>query len=96
MTQTLDSQDNKAFVELSQHPEEPRRYMPAEIYVAIIGAGELEHLHEAVTIDKASAILAASILHFGEVSIPEAREHPTEQGIPINMERTWLLNELGN
>ena len=48
--------------------------MPAEIDVAIIGAGKLEHLHKAVTTGKASAILAASMFHFGQISMPEAKQ----------------------
>ena len=47
------------------------------------GAGKLEHLYEAVTIGKASAVLAASIFHFGEISIPQAREYLKERGIPV-------------
>ena len=34
------------------------------------GAGTLEHLYDAVAIGKASAVLAASIFHFGEISVP--------------------------
>ncbi len=70
--------------------------MPAEIDVAIIGAGKLEHLHKAVTTGKASAILAASIFHFGQISMPEAKQCLEERGIPMNVEKTRLLNELGN
>ena len=49
------------------------------------GAGKLQHLYEAVTIGKASAVLAASIFHFGEISIPEAKRYLKERGIPVNM-----------
>jgi cyclase len=62
--------------------------MPAEIDVAIIGAGKLEHLHKAVTTGKASAILAASIFHFEEISIPEAKQCLQERGIPVSVRRT--------
>ncbi|HIE16649.1 MAG TPA: imidazole glycerol phosphate synthase subunit HisF, partial [Dehalococcoidia bacterium] len=41
--------------------------------IASGGAGKLEHLYEAVALAKASAVLAASIFHFGEVTIPEAK-----------------------
>ena len=51
------------------------------------GAGKLEHLYEAVTIGKASAVLAASIFHFGEISIPEAKRYLNEKGIPIKIQR---------
>jgi len=49
------------------------------------GAGKLEHLYQAVTIGKAAAVLAASIFHFGEVSIPEAKQYLTERGIPVRL-----------
>jgi len=47
------------------------------------GAGTLEHLYQAVTVGKAAAVLAASIFHFGEISIPEARQYLKERGIPV-------------
>ena len=49
------------------------------------GAGKLEHLYEGVAIGKASAVLAASIFHFGEISIPEAKRYLKEKGIPVRM-----------
>jgi imidazole glycerol-phosphate synthase subunit HisF len=49
------------------------------------GAGKLEHLYEAVTIGKASAVLAASIFHFGKISISEAKRYLKEKGIPVKM-----------
>jgi cyclase len=56
--------------------------------IASGGAGKLEHLYEAVTIGKASAVLAASIFHFGEISISEAKQYLREQGIPISAGET--------
>jgi cyclase len=49
------------------------------------GAGTLEHLYEGVTIGKASAVLAASIFHFGEISIPEAKKYLKGKGIPVRI-----------
>jgi cyclase len=49
------------------------------------GAGKLEHLYEAVAIGKASAVLAASIFHFGEISIPEAKKYLKSKGIPVSL-----------
>jgi len=49
------------------------------------GAGKLEHLYEAVTIGKATAVLAASIFHFGEISISEAKRYLKEKGIPVKI-----------
>ena len=47
------------------------------------GAGKLEHLYEAVVVGKASAVLAASIFHFKEISIPQAKLYLKEKGIPV-------------
>jgi cyclase len=49
------------------------------------GAGKLEHLYEAVAIGKASAVLAASIFHFGEISISQAKRYLREKGIPVKI-----------
>ena len=49
------------------------------------GAGTLEHLYEGVIIGKASAVLAASIFHFGEISIPEVKRYLKDKGIPVKL-----------
>ena len=49
------------------------------------GAGRLKHLYDAVVKGKASAVLAASIFHFGEISIPEAKRYLKEKGIPVRI-----------
>jgi cyclase len=49
------------------------------------GAGSLEHLYEAVAIGKASAVLAASIFHFGEITIPEAKKYLKDMGITVTI-----------
>ncbi len=43
--------------------------------IASGGAGALEHLAEAVTLGGAQAVLAASIFHYGQFSIAQAKEH---------------------
>jgi len=53
--------------------------------IASGGAGKLEHFYEAVTIGKAAAVLAASIFHFGEISIRGAKKYLKEQGISVNI-----------
>jgi cyclase len=50
------------------------------------GAGTLEHLYEAIAIGKASAVLAASIFHFKEISIKEAKEYLKSKGIAVRMD----------
>ncbi len=49
------------------------------------GAGRLEHLYEAVVTGKASAVLAASIFHFGEISIMQAKQYLKERGISVKI-----------
>lgn len=49
------------------------------------GAGKLEHLYEAVAIAKASSVLCASVFHFGEISIPEAKKYLQAKGIAVKI-----------
>lgn len=51
--------------------------------IASGGAGKLEHLYEVVVEGKASALLAASIFHFGIISIPQAKKYLKEKGITV-------------
>ena len=51
--------------------------------IASGGVGKLDHLVEGVTIGKASAVLAASIFHFGTYTIAEAKAHMAKAGIPM-------------
>jgi len=51
--------------------------------VASGGVGTLDHLVEGVTKGGASAVLAASIFHFGIFSIAQAKEHMAKSGVPI-------------
>lgn len=51
--------------------------------VASGGVGTLEHLVEGVRSGRASAVLAASIFHFGIFSIPQAKARFEEAGIPV-------------
>ncbi len=53
--------------------------------VASGGAGKLEHRYEAVVQGKAASVLVASIFHFGEVSIREAKEYLRKRGIPVSL-----------
>jgi cyclase len=49
--------------------------------IASGGAGKLEHLYDAFDAGKASAVLAASIFHFGEFTVGEAKQYLRERGI---------------
>ena len=53
--------------------------------IASGGAGKLEHLYEAFSSGKADAVLAASIFHFGEYSIKQAKTFLRGKGIPVRL-----------
>jgi len=53
--------------------------------IASGGVGELKHLAEGVIEGKADAVLAASIFHFAEHSIHEAKEYMAERGIEMRL-----------
>jgi cyclase len=49
------------------------------------GAGKLEHLYEVVVIGKASAVLCASVFHFGEITIQQAKKYLASKGISVRL-----------
>ncbi|HEY49074.1 MAG TPA: imidazole glycerol phosphate synthase subunit HisF [Dehalococcoidia bacterium] len=51
--------------------------------IASGGAGNLEHLYDALVSGKADAVLAASIFHYRTYSIQQAKEYLAERGIPV-------------
>ncbi len=51
--------------------------------IASGGAGTLEHLYEAITTGGADAVLAASIFHFGEFTVAQAKQFLADRGIPV-------------
>ena len=53
--------------------------------IASGGVGTLDHLVEGVTEGGASAVLAASIFHFGTYTIAEAKAHMAKAGIPVRL-----------
>lgn len=54
--------------------------------IASGGVGNLDHLVEGVIKGHASAVLAASIFHFGEYSILEAKQHMAAAGIAVRLD----------
>lgn len=54
--------------------------------IASGGVGTVQHLVEGVTKGKADAVLAASIFHFAEYTVAEAKQHMRAAGIPIRMQ----------
>ena len=53
--------------------------------IASGGAGTTDHLIEAVRAGGADAVLAASIFHFGEIAIPEAKSAMARAGLPMRL-----------
>jgi imidazole glycerol-phosphate synthase subunit HisF len=51
--------------------------------IASGGVGTLDHLVEGIRDGHATAVLAASIFHFGEYRIGEAKAHLAARGIPV-------------
>ncbi|MEM6466628.1 MAG: HisA/HisF-related TIM barrel protein, partial [Pseudomonadota bacterium] len=51
--------------------------------IASGGVGTLDHLVDGVTKGGASAVLAASIFHFGDHTIGEAKAHMAAHGVPV-------------
>ena len=54
--------------------------------IASGGVGDLDHLVAGVTEGHATAVLAASIFHFGEYTIRQAKEHMARAGIPMRLD----------
>ena len=53
--------------------------------IASGGVGSLEHLHQGIKNGKANAVLAASIFHFGEFSIKDAKKYLDSKGIAVRI-----------
>lgn len=53
--------------------------------IASGGVGNLQHLVDGVKEGKADAVLAASIFHFGDYTIGQAKEYMRDQGIPVRL-----------
>jgi cyclase len=53
--------------------------------IASGGAGKMEHFRDAFVKGKADAVLAASLFHFGEVTVPELKKYLASEGIPVRI-----------
>ena len=59
-----------------------------EVTIPVIasgGVGTLEHLYEGCDNGGASAVLAASIFHFGEFTVPQAKQFLKEKGVNVRL-----------
>ena len=64
------------------------RTISAAVEVPVIasgGVGHLDHLNDGVLKGKADAVLAASIFHFGEFTVQQAKEHMAQAGIEVRL-----------
>ncbi len=62
--------------------------------IASGGAGTLQHLYEALTLGKAHAVLAATILHYGAYSIRSIKQFLSEKGLPVRPVNRYAFNYL--
>jgi cyclase len=53
--------------------------------IASGGVGTLDHLYDGITIGGASAVLAASIFHYGEYSIKDAKKYLNSKKVPVRL-----------
>jgi cyclase len=53
--------------------------------IASGGVGNLQHLADGVTQGRADAVLAASIFHYGEFTVRQAKEYMRDQGIEVRL-----------
>ena len=70
---TKEGFDNEILCEISKKLSIP--------VIASGGAGNLQHLYDAISLGKADAVLAASIFHFGEYSISQAKDFLRDKGV---------------
>ena len=68
---------NEALAELSEKLSIP--------IIASGGAGSKEHFYDTFTLGHADAALAASVFHFGEITIPELKQYLNNKGINIRI-----------
>jgi len=53
--------------------------------IASGGVGNLQHLVDGITKGHADAVLAASIFHYGEYTVGQAKDYMASQGIPVRI-----------
>jgi cyclase len=53
--------------------------------IASGGVGRLEHLRDGVVEGRADAVLVASLFHFGQHTVPEAKRYLAERGVPVRL-----------
>lgn len=72
----------------SGYDNELNRTVAERVGVPVIasgGVGSLDHLVEGVLVGKAAGVLAASVFHFGEFTIRQAKEYMRDRGIAVRL-----------
>jgi cyclase len=54
--------------------------------IASGGVGNLDHLVAGIREGHATAVLAASIFHFGEYTVPQAKKYMADAGLPVRLD----------
>ena len=70
------------------YPNEALATLSDTLHIPVIasgGAGNMEHFRDTFTVGKADAALAASVFHFGEISIPELKHYLQKEGINVRL-----------
>lgn len=70
------------------YPNEALATLADTLHIPVIasgGAGKMEHFRDAFAIGKADAALAASVFHFGEISIAELKQYLQKEGINVRL-----------
>lgn len=78
---SMDADGTKAGYDL-----ELTRTVSRAVHIPVIasgGAGRMEHFYEAFTRGEADAVLAASLFHFKETSVPQVKEYLRGRGVPL-------------
>ena len=81
---SMDRDGAKSGYDIAADPGDRRRG-PVPV-IASGGAGNLDHLVDGIRDGRADAVLAASIFHFGEFTIREAKEHMARRGLPMRLD----------
>jgi cyclase len=68
------------------YPLEALRQLAETLSIPVIasgGAGSMDHFRDVFREGKADAALAASVFHFGEITIPELKNYLRQEGITV-------------
>nr|WP_313887598.1 imidazole glycerol phosphate synthase subunit HisF [Nodosilinea sp. LEGE 07088] len=53
--------------------------------IASGGAGNCDHIHQALTVGRAEAALLASLLHYGQLTVQQVKEHLRDRSVPVRL-----------